>query len=172
MLRFILSNYTIQTMKYTTEKTEFLLVKADTTSEWDSVTHALIHDIEKVTESAIKRLALFSEVKEQDESLFLLNFHDARVTFLSLGCEDYDEAIDDVLEMDNFCFVDLEGKEPHEYPKPEAKLKTTSMEIYAYDEFAFSDTNGNVAGEDFWSLSLDPYAILEAINNVKLKTGK
>lgn len=115
-------------MKKASNITEYILVKADTNSEWDNCHFALIHCSNEWRERMRQRLKVVQSI-ENEIGFTSLNFYDTSVDFYCAD-EKMQTEINQMLGEKNWTFVELEEDEQETFLLPENRLATYRLSLY------------------------------------------
>lgn len=131
-------------MKTATNITDYILVKADTNSDWDECHFALIHCTKKWREQMKQRLKTVQSI-ENEIGFASLNFYDTSVDFYRT-----DEDINDLLGEKDWTFVELDENEHDTFLVPENRLDTYRLSFYRNGTAIYS-AHGKYSREEFWT---------------------
>jgi hypothetical protein len=134
-------------MKLTDKNTGYILMNAQTQSEWDTCTHALLSFTPTDVEKWKKYAQTAKNLKEENPDFANLSFYES-VDFLNLG--------DDILpEEVGWSFVELEEGENNwdQEELPEQRLDTHMMKVYSSGCIQFT-AYGKHTSEEFWTTHL------------------
>lgn len=132
-------------MKTTNKNTGYVLLKASTSSEWDSCDFAVIRITEEWKFEQVKRLVAIIGLKG-DPDLRSMNYYDTSATFYQIG--ETSLLIDDILCGNESAFVILEEDEEENFCLPENKLDNYTLVIRP-DCTAFFRANGKYTDVEF-----------------------
>ncbi len=129
-------------MKVSNKATEYVLIKASTNSEWDDCSFAIVNITNNWKEKQAKRLEAIKEFMN-DNCFLSLNFYDSSVTFFKSDENDSPD-IGQMLQEEDWAFVDLEENELASFNHPESPLDCYSLVLYrsghtvftAYDKYS------------------------------------
>lgn len=135
-------------MKTTSNITDFMLVKADTKSEWDNCHFALIHCTEEWRERMKQRLNSLQSV-ESEYGFVSLNYYDTSVDFYRTD-ESGQNKINRILEEKDWSFVELEENEQETFLVPENRLDLYHLSFYQYGTAIYT-AHGKHSGDEFFT---------------------
>lgn len=151
-LKFIL-----KIMKRSKKSTEYIIIKAYTRSEWDSVEFAIIHLSPEWLELTNKRLAAIREFKENNH----LNHHcywDAPLGYYcSPAGQDICKKI--LLKYDDWAFITLDPEEENTFPVPESNLEAHQFMI-TKDGIAQYKVYSKYTSDEFWTEEFNLYKVI------------
>lgn len=143
-------------MKLSSTPTNYILVKADSQSEWDQCDFALITCDNNWKEAIKKKLEAIGSFDAPDGFLSF-RFYDNYVEFYQSKDEEAE-----ILPEEEWCFVTLEGEEKDSLEKPESRLEPGSLILYK-DGTGFYKTYGKHTNEEFYTAELPFGKILERL---------
>lgn len=156
-------------MKTTSNITDYVLVKADTNSDWDNCHFALIHCTKEWREQMQQRLKSLQSV-ESGYGFVSLNYYDTSVDFYRTD-EKGQVEIDLILGEKDWAFVELEENEQESLLVPENRLDSYRLSVYQYGTAIYT-AHGKHSGEEFYTSEFSISQILnynqETINIVRL----
>lgn len=135
-------------MKRSDKPTSYLMIKANTNSEWDCCDFAIIalsEDWKQEQQKRIDNIKPFSK----DCMLLSMMYSDASITFYKDDdkiCPDSTE----LLEGRIWSFVKLDEEALAQLSIPENKLTSHTLHIFK-SGYALYQTYGKHTGEDFWT---------------------
>ncbi|MCC8407749.1 hypothetical protein LJ707_02330 [Mucilaginibacter sp. UR6-1] len=141
-------------MKRSGEPTPYIMILADTASEWDNCDFAVIHLTEEWKGKMRERLAEIERFGT-DEELCSLLYWDAPVGFYQNNDEDENGTPKDLLNEDEvWCYITLEDGEPENLVAPESRLGTFMLTVYPYGTATYNAI-GKHSGEEYWTEAFD-----------------
>ncbi|HMM16747.1 MAG TPA: hypothetical protein PKC47_04340 [Petrimonas sp.] len=144
-------------MKATSTITDFILVKADTNSDWDECQFALIHCTEEWKEQMQQRLKALQSV--EDEHAFVsIAFYDTSVDFYRTD-EDEQPDIHALLNEKEWSFVELDKNEREALLQPENRLVAYRLSLYRHGTAIYT-AHGKHSGEEFYTAEFSVSQIL------------
>lgn len=147
-------------MKLLEQPTEYLLVKANTTSVWDDCEFAIIHITEQWKEEQTKRLELLKPLK--DNLRFLsMNYHDTAVDFYRVD-ENECPNIEEMLAGKTWSFAEFDEGERQKLTPPENALYCYQMRVYQRGTAIYS-AYGKHTSEEFWTEEFPLTQIIEQL---------
>lgn len=135
-------------MKISDKPTGYILIKANTDSEWDCCDFALIHLSEKWKELQAERLKAVKPFAD-NYSFSSMNFYDSSVEFFRVGDEEEPET-EKLLADKDWTFVELDNDETDRLVPPENRLDCYRLVIYR-DGDAKYEAYGKYTSEEFWT---------------------
>lgn len=135
-------------MKLSAKATAYILVKANTNSEWDNCEFAIIHLSEEWKKEQAKRLALVKPL-EGNYHFCSMNFYDTAVDFYRTG-EDYQPDIEEMLTNKEWGFVELDEEEQETFTVPENSLDCYRLVLRA-NGTGYYTAYGKHTSEEFWT---------------------
>ena len=144
-------------MKTASNITDYILVKADTNSEWDNCHFALIHCTAEWKEQMQQRLETVQSV-ENEIGFASLNYYDTSVDFYRAD-EKAQTEINQVLGEKDWTFVELDENERETFPVPENRLDTYRLSLYRYGTAIYT-AHGKHSGDEFYTSEFPVSAIL------------
>jgi len=144
-------------MKLSSTPTNFILVKADSQSEWDQCNFALITCDDNWKEAIKKKLEAIGSFDAPDGFLSF-RFCDNSVEFYQ-SKEDEAELVSWEKE---WSFVTLTEEKKDSFEKPESRLDPGSLILYK-DGTGFYKTYGKHTNEEFYTAELPLRKIMESI---------
>ena len=150
-------------MNRSNDVTDYILIKAYTSSEWDTCEFAVVHITNEWKATMQKRLELIAAFKE-DYSFYSHIYWDAPEGYYSqLTAEDKDYSIIDELldESEEWCFVTIGENELQSFSVPENKLDTHQLCITKYG-LAFFKAYGKHTSEGFYTADFDIAVLIGA----------
>lgn len=144
-------------MKKATNITDYILIKADTNSDWDNCHFAIIHCTKDWRETLKQRLKAVQSI-ENEIGFTSLNFYDTSVDFYRTD-EKGEIEIDQILDEKDWTFVELEENEQEAFLVPENRLNIYRLSLYQYGTAMFT-AHGKHSGEEFWTTEFSVTDIL------------
>ncbi len=144
-------------MKKASNNTDYILVKADTDSDWDNCHYALIHCTAEWKEQMQQRLKSVQSV-ENEIGFASLNYYDTSVDFYRAD-EKTQTEINQVLGKKEWTFVELDENEQETFLMPENRLDTYRLSLYRYGTAMYS-AYGKHSGEEFYTAEFSVSQIL------------
>lgn len=141
-------------MKRTNKKTNTILVKAYTNSEWDNCDFAIIHIDEKWIEKMNKRIKAIENLVEDEDFNFAyyydnsFDFYKTKNIEITLGSEDYS-------------FVELEEDEESRFSIPENRLTLYRIAIYKNGYFRCLAWGKHNIEEEFFTEEINFYDLIK-----------
>jgi len=133
-------------MKTTDKATAYLLVKANTNSEWDSCEFAIVHIPDEWKREQAKRLEAVKPFAE-DYNFQSLSYYDTTVEFYRTG-EDDQPDIEKLLAGKDWVFVEMDGQEA--FTTPENRLDCYRLSVYRNGNANYK-AYGKHTSEEFWT---------------------
>lgn len=133
-------------MKQSETPTQWLLIKAQICSEWDSCDSCLIELSEKDIEDWKKWNESATKLQQESEYRFAHLQYYYTTEFLN----GYEEVLEDKL----WCFVDLEDQDVDDLERPEQRVDTHMIKLYGDGSFCFVGY-GKHTSEEFWTDSIN-----------------
>lgn len=133
-------------MKATDKATAYLLVKANTNSEWDSCEFAIVHITDEWKREQAKRLEAVMPFAE-DYNFQSLNYYDTAVEFYRTG-EDDQPDIEKLLAGKEWVFVEMDSQEA--FIAPENRLDCYRLSVYRGGSANYK-AYGKHTSEEFWT---------------------
>ena len=144
-------------MKTTSTITDYVLIKADTDSDWDYFHFALIHCTEEWRGRMKQRLNTLQSV-ESEYTFVSLNYYDTSVDFYRTG-DNEQPGIRTLLGEKDWAFVELEENEQETFLVPENRLDTYRLSLYRYGTAIYT-AHGKHSGDEFYTSEFHVSAIL------------
>ena len=135
-------------MKTTSSITDYILLKADTDSDWDNCYFALIRCTAEWKEQMQQRLKSLQLV-ESGYGFASLNYYDTSVDFYRAD-EKTQTEINQMLSDKEWTFVELDENEQETFLVPENRLDTYRLSLYRY-ETAIYTAHGKHSGDEFYT---------------------
>ena len=135
-------------MKTTSNITDYVLVKADTNSDWDNCHFALIHCTEEWKELMQQRLKAVQSI-ENEIGFASLNYYDTSVDFYRAD-EKTQTEINQVLGEKDWIFVEMDENEQETFLVPENRLDTYRLSLYRYGTAIYT-AHGKHSGDEFYT---------------------
>lgn len=145
-------------MKTTSNITDFILVKADTNSDWDNCHFALIHCTKDWRERMEQRLNSLQSV-ESEYGFVSLNYYDTSVDFYRAN-EKTQTEIDQLLGEKDWAFVELDENEQDTFLVPENRLDYYRLSLYQYGTAIYT-AHGKHSGDEFYTSEFSIKTILD-----------
>lgn len=146
-------------MKASSTITDFVLVKADTNSDWDECQFALIHCTAEWRERMKQRLQSVQPFAE-DYNFCSLNYYDTAVDFYRTD-EDEQPDIHAFLNEKDWTFVELDEDEQGRFLLPESALDTYRLRLYRSGTAIYT-AYGKHSGEEFYTAE---FSVLDILNH-------
>lgn len=144
-------------MKTTSNITDYVLVKADTKSEWDYCHFAIIHCTKEWKEHLQQRLKAVQSI-ENEIGFASLNFYDTSVDFYRTN-EDEQPDIQTMLGEKDWSFVELDENEQGTFLVPENRLTAYRLLLYRYGTAIYT-AEGKHSGDEFYTAEFSVSDIL------------
>lgn len=144
-------------MKTTSQPADYILIKAQTNSDWDECHFAIIHCSQEWKEQTQQRLKTVQFI-ESEIGFVSLNYYDTAVDFYRAD-EKTQTEINQILGEKDWVFVELDENEQETFLVPENRLDTFRLSLYRYGTAMFS-AYGKHSGEEFWTAEFSVSAIL------------
>ena len=135
-------------MKTTSNITDYVLVKADTNSDWDNCHFAIIHCTAEWREQMQQRLKSLQSV-ESGYGFVSLNYYDTSVDFYRAD-EKGQVEIDQILGEKDWIFVEFDEDEQETFLVPENRLDTYRLSLYRYGTAIYT-AHGEHSGDEFYT---------------------
>lgn len=136
-------------MKISDKPTAQILIKANTSSEWDCCEFAVIYLSEKWKKLQTERLEAVKPFSDND-SFSSINFYDSSVNFFQAG-DDEESEMEELLGDKDWTFVELDDdEETDRLTSPESRLECYKLVIYR-DGNARYEVHGKYTDEEFWT---------------------
>lgn len=135
-------------MRISEKPTEYILIRAQTESEWDYCDFALIHVSEEWKKLQAERLEAVKPFAN-DYNFSSMNFYDIFVNFYHTGDEGEPE-IEKLLADKDWAFVELESNELNSLIPPESSLFCYRIVIYRSGGARY-EAYGKHTNEEFWT---------------------
>jgi len=150
-------------MKIVFQPTEHLLIKAKTTSQWDSCDFAIV-EVSKVWQSLIRSRLKMLEGFTNDESFFSLVYWDEPLGYFVHRPEEEDELRtflnnDDELDC---VFVSFEEDDRDKFMIPQNRLDAHQLLITGKGQIVYR-AYGKYSGEEFFTQPIDAFKLLEVL---------
>lgn len=139
-------------MKSSNNATAYILVKANTNSEWDNCEFAIIHLSNDWKEEQTLRLELVKPL-QGNYHFSSMNFYDTAVDFFGTD-EDDTPNIEEMLNDKEWVFVELDEGEQETFIEPEIPLDCYRLILRA-NGTAYYSAYGKHTGEEFWTEEFD-----------------
>lgn len=147
-------------MKISTIKTEYILVKAYTCSEWDTCDFAILKIDKNWEEQIQKRLKLAHFIEDMNDFVSVL-FRDSTASFYATN-EDSTPHIDTLLGDKNWQFVTFEKNETNHFNTPTSTLNLYQMVICKGGN-AYFQAFGKHTGEEFYTDDINLNQLIEKL---------
>lgn len=135
-------------MKLSNKATAYLLVKANTNSEWDNSNFAIIHITEEWKKEQQNRIEFLAPLQGNCQFQYM-NFYDAAADFYKTD-EDDQPDIENLLGSKNWAFVELDKNELENLTPPESELDCYRIVIRA-NGTGYYTAYGKHTSEEFWT---------------------
>lgn len=136
-------------MKISDKPTKYILIKANTDSEWDCCDFALIYLSEEWKKLQAERLEAVKPFAD-NYSFSSINFYDSSVNFFQTG-DDEEPDMEKLLGDKDWTFVELDDDdETDRLTSPENRLECYKLVIYR-DENARYEAYSKYTNEEFWT---------------------
>lgn len=135
-------------MKTSSNITDYILVKADTNSDWDNCCFALIHCTAQWRELATQWLNTTQAI-ENEMCFASLKFYDTSVDFYRTD-EMGQAEIDRILGERNWAFVEMDENEPETFSAPENRLDSYRLTFYRCGTAMYT-AHGKYSGDEFFT---------------------
>lgn len=146
-------------MKTTSRITDYVLVKADTNSDWDECQFALIHCSAEWKSQMELRLHTLKNI-EMEIGFASLNYYDTAVDFYRTD-EDEHPGIHALLSEKDWTFVELDEDEQGRFLLPESALDTYRLRLYRSGTAIYT-AYGKHSGEEFYTAE---FSVLDILNH-------
>ena len=141
-------------MKRSKTVTNYVLIKAETNSEWDCCGFAIIN-LSDTWRNAMQRRLIKIELFQQDDSFSHHAYWDVSVNFYQDGIN-----VEGLLSNEeNWVFVTVKKKELERLTTPENKLDAHQLILTKYGG-AYFKAYGKHTGEEFWTENFDPEQLI------------
>lgn len=145
-------------MKTTSQPTDYILIKAQTNSDWDECHFAIILCSQEWKEQTRQRLKTVQHI-ETEIGFVSLNYYDTAVDFYRAD-EKTQTEINQNLGVKDWAFIELDENEQETFLVPENRLDTFRLSLYRYGTAMFS-ASGKHSGEEFWT---SEFSVSEILN--------
>ncbi len=135
-------------MKTATYITDYVLLKADTNSDFDTCHFAVIHCTKEWRERMQQRLNALQTV-ESEMGFVSLKFYDTSVDFYRID-ENEQPDIQALLGGKDWAFVELEENEQDTFLVPESRLDCYRLSLYQYGTAIYT-AYGKHSGDEFFT---------------------
>ena len=135
-------------MKTTSTITDYVLIKADTDSDWDYCHFALIHCTKEWGKTMQQRLKTVQSV-EAEIGFVSLNYYDTSVDFYRTDDNEQPD-IRTLLGEKDWSFVELDENEQETLLAPESRLDTYRLSLYRYGTAIYT-AHGKHSGDEFYT---------------------
>ncbi len=142
----------------------YIIVKADTNSEWDFCEYAIVEITQKWKETIQARLTLLEQFKN-DQSFNQISYWEQPIGFFKTADEgdEFYTGIDEIFaEYDDWAFITIDEKELETLAKPENKLAAHQV-VISWDGTIQYKAYGKHTGEEFYTHDFAIAEILEAV---------
>ena len=143
-------------MKKADKPTDYILVKAETNSDWDSCDFAIITISDKWKEQQAKRLADLEYIKE-DNYFLDASYREESVNFYRLKqtklTEEPTPNLDNLLGDTNWTFVELDEEEQEQFSTPKSYFNCYKLKIDRYSDFHYI-ANGKHTEDEYWTIQI------------------
>lgn len=151
-------------MKLSEKPTDFLMLKARTSSQWDNCDFVIVEVSTSWQELMLRRLALLEDFKS-DVYFFSHVYWDAPEGYFIYEHQQEDSISSFLADYQSeWCFIELKQDELDDLTIPENKLEAHQIVLTASGGMHYK-AYGKHSGESFWTESIDLPSVLE-----KLKT--
>lgn len=144
-------------MKISKTPTSYVLILAQTNSEWDDCHFALIHVSDDWKQTQLKRLEK-AKAFQEDNSFASLNFWESPQGFYKAVEEIPDK--DPQLSLQGWAFVELEFGESDSFDMPESRLDCHSLVIYSSGHARYK-AYGKYTAEEFFTESFNMESLVK-----------
>lgn len=135
-------------MKLSNKPTAHILVKANSTSEWDYCEFAIIHLSEEWKTAQKQRLEWVAPLHGKP-SFCSMNFYDTAVDFYGVGDNDLFDT-GELLAGKEWVFVELDNEEQQTFTPTENRLNCYRL-VVRPNGTAYYTAYGKHTGEEFWT---------------------
>ena len=135
-------------MKRSDKATPYLLIRAQSNSEWDNCEFAIVHLSEEWQKEQAKRLEAVKPFAG-DYTFSSVSYHDAAVDFYCTGGDDQPET-ETLLAGKTWAFVELDEGEADTFSIPENRMDCYMLVLHS-DGMACYKAYGKNTGEEFWT---------------------
>lgn len=141
------------------EKSEYMLIRAYTDSEWDSCDFVILHITDEWKQIMRERLARATAFKDV-QGFYYLIYSGSPAGFYK-NSEAFD--VDDLLsEEEDNCFVNLEETGFSSLPTPDSKLHLYKIAIDSYGLMNYK-ASGKCTGEEYYTAEFSLPDILKSL---------
>lgn len=147
-------------MKKSTIKTEYILVKAYTCSEWDTCDFAILKIDKNWEEQIQKRLKLAHFIEDMNDFVSVV-FQDNAVDFYCLDKED-NPNFENILGEHLWQFVSLEDNQQYYFEVPQSTLNLRRMTLCKGGN-AYFQAFGKHTGEEFYTDDINLNQLIEKL---------
>jgi hypothetical protein len=146
-------------MKRTNNKTDYILMRANTISEWDDCDFAIIHITNEWVQLLEKRLHAINPFTG-DNSFYHLSYWESPEGFYK-NPDDEMQSADEILHAnEDWCFVLLEENELEKFPVPENSLDAQQLMVDRYGNASYK-AYGKYSNEEFYTADIKITALLK-----------
>lgn len=139
-------------MKLSDKPTAYILIKANTNSEWDNCEFAIIHLSQAWKKEQTRRIELVEPLQE-DNYFSSMNFYDTAVDFYKTE-EDDQPDVDKMLSGKEWTYLELDEREQETFTAPESSLDCYRLVLRA-NGTAYYTAYGKHTGDEFWTEEFD-----------------
>jgi hypothetical protein len=148
-------------MKRSEKPTEFVLILADTGSEWDTCDFAIFQINDEWRSVMRQRLACLERFAS-DDNFCSLRYWESPIGFYRKEKDDEADITEGILKTDEvWCYVTLDEGETDGFPMPESKLNTYMLCLYQSGTATYN-ASGKHTGEEFWTEGFDISQLIPA----------
>lgn len=155
-------------MKRADNRTDYVLVKARTNSEWDSISFAVFQVTDEWLQSLQARMNKLQPFTDDFNFWEHIYFGSPEGFYETPDDWDLDEILN---EGEVWTFVETNGEELEQLPVPENRLDTHLLVLDRYGNVQFK-AYGKHTGEEFYTDGLDAKAFLNRCNHDAGLTGR
>lgn len=149
-------------MKLSNVPTGWLMVKAMTGSEWDSVDFMLLDVSSKTFNNYLREMIDKAKVFKDDSSFYCLSHWSDSVDWFISSYDEDDGNVDTPELEDGWSYVDVTKDELDKLKRPESSLSGGIIKTFSNGDIQFT-TNGKHTDEEFWSEHIPMEQILNDI---------
>lgn len=139
-------------MKLSDKPTAYILIKANTNSEWDNCEFAIVHLSEEWKKEQAKRLEWVKPL-QGNAHFCSMNFYDTAADFYRIG-ENEQPDIETMLAGKEWVFVELDEEEQEAFTVPENRMDCYRLVLRA-NGTAYYTAYGKHTSEEFWTEEFD-----------------
>lgn len=148
-------------MKISKTPTPYVLILAQTNSEWDDCHFALVHISKNWKQTQLKRLEK-AKAFQEDNSFASLNFWESPLGFY-IGEEEIPKEAPQ-LNLQGWAFVELEFGEPDCFEVSESLLDCHSLVIYSSGHARYK-AHGKYTAEEFFTESFNLESLVKTLKS-------